>query len=521
MLVQQFLETSAERWPDKVALVAGDKRATYADLERVTNRLAHALAERGVRRGDRVLVLLDSGIEAVVAMFAVLKAGAAYVMLHPGTRRERLAYTLETAEPAGLITDSLRVRTTLDLIGAARSLRTVVWVDRVPPAFENVAQHLTWADLNDYPSPRPSSAVIDLDLAMLIYTSGSTGEPKGVMASHANLLAATRSINAYLLNQHDEVILNVLPLAHGYGLSQIFLSFDVGARVVLESAFAFPTRIVKLLEAEGITALPGVPAFFALLLRQPELFRRDFPALRYLTNAAAALPTSHIHQLRTVFPNARIISMYGQTEALPRIAYLPADELEKRPDSVGKAIPNTEVYTIGENGQRLRAGEIGELVVRGSNVARGYWCAPELTAQRFRPGPLPGETVLHTGDLFRIDADGYLYFVSRKDDMINTRGEKVSPKEVENAVCQMPGVAEAAVLGVPDAVFGQAVLLVVAPLPGVQLEERAVRAFCMRTLDDYMQPKYVDIVSELPHNENGKVDKRGIRAEFVSAEGAG
>jgi acyl-CoA synthetase (AMP-forming)/AMP-acid ligase II len=350
---------------------------------------------------------------------------------------------------------------------------------------------------------------------MLIYTSGSTGQPKGVMASHANMVAATSSINAYLNNTEQDVILNVLPLAHGYGLSQVLLAFQVGATVVLESGFAYPARIVHLLQKERVTALPGVPTFFALLLRYPELFQVPFADLRYITNAAAALPTSHIQQLRAVFPNAQILSMYGQTEALPRVAYLPADDLDRRPDSVGIAIPNTETYIIGEDGQRLEPGEVGELVVRGSNVARGYWRAPELTAQRFRPGPFPGETVLHTGDLFRKDQHGYLYFVGRKDDMINTRGEKVSPREVENAVCHMDGVAEAAVIGIPDAVFGHAILLVVASRPGFELTDRAVRAFCMKTLDDYMQPKYVDIVSELPRNENGKVDKLGIRAEFV------
>jgi long-chain acyl-CoA synthetase len=296
------------------------------------------------------------------------------------------------------------------------------------------------------------------------------------------------------------------------------LAFQVGARVVLEPGFAFPAHIVELLQTEQVTALPGVPTFFALLLRHPELLKRPLPRLRYLTNAAAALPTRHVERLRQVFPNAQIISMYGQTEALPRIAYLPAEQLDLRPDSVGIAIPNTEVYTIGEDGRRLAPGEIGELVVRGANVARGYWRAPELTAERFRPGPVPGETVLHTGDLFRMDEDGFLYFVARKDDMINTRGEKVSPRELENAVCRMNGVAEAAVLGVPDAVFGQAALLVVAERRGVELTERAIRAFCMRTLDDYMQPKYVDIVSELPRNENGKVDKRRIAAEFVIPE---
>jgi amino acid adenylation domain-containing protein len=519
MLVQRMLEEGARKWPDKVAVVAGDQKATYAELDEAANQLGHALQGAGVRRGDRVVILVDSSVEAVVSIFGVLKAGATFVMLHTGTRRDRLAFILESAEATALITESIRVRHATDVLNAAPSLRCVVWADDRPLQTSDSICTLTWSELAALPALEPPCPAIDLDLAMLIYTSGSTGEPKGVMVSHANMLSATRMVNAYLHNTVNDIILNVLPLAHGYGLYQVFLAFDVGARVVLESGFGFPARIIGLIAREQVTALPGVPTFFALLLRYPDLLRRQFPHLRYLTNAAAALPTAHIQQLRAAFPSARIISMYGQTEC-KRVSYLPAEELDRRPDSVGIAIPNSEVYIVDEAERRLPPGEVGELVVRGAHVTRGYWRSPELTARKFRPGPLPGETVLYTGDLFRADADGYLYFVSRKDDMIKCRGEKVSPREVENTVCRMDGVAEAAVVGVDDEVLGQAILLVLVPHPSAHLDERAVRAFCLRTLDDYMQPKYVDLVAELPRNENGKVDKRRILAEFASARPA-
>ena len=450
----------------------------------------------------------------MVTIFGVLKAAATFVVLHPGTRRDRLAFLFESAEPAAIITDSRRLRAARDLLEPEASLRCIVLADDRRVELATPTTELTWGDLQQYDARRPDCKAIDVDLAMLIYTSGTTGEPKGVMVSHANMLAATRSVNAYLHNTPEDVILNVLPLAHGYGLYQLFLAFDAGARVVLEQGFAFPARIIELLETERVTALPGVPTLFALLLRYPDLLSRQFPSLRYLTNAAAALPTAHIEQLKAAFPNAAIISMYGQTEC-KRVSYLPAPELDKRPDSVGIAIPNTEVYIIDENGHRLPAGEVGELVVRGSHVARGYWKSPELTQRKFRAGPIAGETVLHTGDLFRMDKEGFLYFVGRKDDIIKCRGEKVSPREVENSVCRLEGVAEAAVVGVEDEVLGQAILLVVGQRPGAHLTEREVRAHCMRTLEDFMQPKYVDIVSDLPRNENGKVDKLRIQAEFV------
>ncbi len=519
MLVQHLLESCAARLPDKVALVAGGKRATYQDIELASNRLAHALQQNGVRRGDRVVILLDSSVEAVVAMFGALKAGAIFILLHAGSRRERLAYTLASTQPTALITESLRVRMSYDVLHGASSLRTLVWLDAAPPELATGAHALTWSDLSQFPSERLDCASIDQDLAMIIYTSGSTGEPKGVMASHANMIAATTSINASLDTREDDIILDVLPLAHGYGLFQIFQAFQVGGCVILESGFAFPAHLVQLLRSEHATVLPGVPAFFSLLLRHPELFREPLPDLKCITNAAAALPTSHIERLRQVFPNARIVSMYGQTEALPRITFLPTEYLDIRPDSVGIAIPNTELKVVDGAGQPVSAGQVGELVVRGSNVARGYWQAPELSAQKFRDGAIPGETVLYTGDLFRIDEQGFLYFVARKDDLINTRGEKVSPREVENIVCRMAGIAEAAAVGVPDEVLGQAILLVVAPQPEAAIEERAIRAFCLRALDDYMQPKYVDIVSELPRNDNGKVDKLRILAEFVGGAG--
>src|SRR5581483_6466806 len=430
------------------------------------------------------------------------------------TKRDKLALLLDDAAPSALVTHSALVREALAVIAAAPSLSCLVWTDDEPPAVGGAARSICWNELASYSAERPYCAAIDVDLATLIYTSGSTGQPKGVMATHANMVAAATSINTYLGNTAEDVILNVLPLAFDYGLYQILLAFQVGARVVLEKGFAYPARLIALVEREGITGLPGVPTLFALLLKYPDLLQRELPSLRYLTNTAAALPPSHVLQLRSAFPRARLFSMYGLTEC-KRVSYLPPEEVDRRPASVGVAIPNTEVYVVGEDGRRLPAGGIGELVVRGSHVTRGYWRAPDLTAARFRPGPFPGETVLYTGDLFRMDEEGYLYFVARKDDVIKSRGEKVSPREVEAAVCQLAGVAEAAVVGVPDPLLGQAILLVVVPRDGVELTERDVRAHCARTLEDFMQPKHVSIAPELPRTANGKVDKQRIGAEFT------
>lgn len=513
MQVQQLLEAGAERLPEHVALVCDGHRLTYRELDQAANRLGHALRAIGVRRGDRVAILLENSVEAVVAIFGTLKAGGVFMVLHPDTKLDKLRYLLADAEPTALVTEHSRIALAADAL-AASSLRGVVWAgDTAQPLAASICS-VAWSELERYPAERPASGAIDVDLAALIYTSGSTGQPKGVMSTHANMVAATTSINAYLQNTASDVILDVLPLAFDYGLYQLLLAFQVGARVVLASGFAFPAQTVTLMEEEQVTALPGVPTLFALLLKYPGLLKRIPASLRYITNTAAALPTSHIQELRAAFPTARLFSMYGLTEC-KRVSYLPPEELDRRPSSVGIAIPNTEVYIAGPDGQRLPPGEVGELVVRGSHVMRGYWRSPELTAVRYRPGPLPGEQVLYTGDLFRMDADGYLFFVARQDDIIKSRGEKVSPREIENTVCLLDGVAAAAVVAAPDPLLGQAIGLVVEPRSGGALSERAVRAHCSRTLLDFMQPKYVTIVAELPRTENGKVDKRSITEELT------
>jgi amino acid adenylation domain-containing protein len=462
----------------------------------------------GVQPGDRVTIQLENSHAAAVAIFGALKAGAVFMPLHSGTKREKVAALLADAEPSAIITDAARLREVGEAIDATSSLRCLVLVDGSADLHSD-KKKIHWADLDASNDQPPVITTQPDDLAALVYTSGSTGQAKGVMCSHYNMVSVTRLVNEYLCNTEDDVILNVLPLAFGYGLYQLFLAFQVGGRVVLEKSFAFPARIVATMRDEGVTAMPAVPTFFSLLFKYPDLLKDGFPSLRYITNAGAALPTSYVEQIRRALPGVTLFSMYGQTEC-KRTTYLPPEELERRPSSVGVAIPGTRVYLRGEDGEPVRSGEVGELVVQGPHVMQGYWRAPELTAQKFAPGPNPGERTLFTGDLFRMDEEGYLYFVARKDDIIKSRGEKVSPKEVENAVCEMPGVAEAAVVGVPDEVLGQAVRLLVVLQAGHDISEREIRAHCIRKLEDYMQPKYVEIVADLPRTDNGKIDKLAI-----------
>jgi long-chain acyl-CoA synthetase len=503
MRVEQFLRDSARRFGDKIALVVGGARLTYRELDRASDRLAGVLAARGITRGDRVIVFMDNCREAVIAIFAALKAGAVFSPINPSTKAEKLAFVLDNCRARALITqEKLRAVASAALAETPSIALTVIAGAREPlrgaVSFE--------AALAAEAEP-PGNPGIDLDLAMLIYTSGSTGFPKGVMMTHQNVVAAATSITTYLENTADDVILNVLPISFDYGLYQVLMAAKVGATLVLEQSFAFPQAIFARMTAERVTGLPLVPTMAALILQMRDLAPDAFPHLRYITNTAAALPPAHIARLQMLFPTARLYSMYGVTEC-KRCTYLPPAELARRPGSVGIAIPGTEAYVVDEHGARVAPGVVGELVIRGAHVMKGYWENPEATARALRPGPFEWEKVLHTGDLFRADADGFLYFVARKDDIIKTRGEKVSPKEVENALYALPGIREAAVVGVPDPVLGLALKAVVAADPQAKLTAHDVIRHCARHLEDFMVPKMVEFRDALPKTESGKISRR-------------
>ncbi len=351
--------------------------------------------------------------------------------------------------------------------------------------------------------------MIDVDLATIIYTSGSTGEPKGVVSAHYNVAAAVRSITTYLQNVENDIVLNTLPLSFDYGLYQVLMAFYYGGTLVLENSFAYPYKIMETLEREGVTGFPIVPTMVAILLQMENLARFDLRRLRYMTNTAAALPVAYIRKLRALFPHVQIFSMYGLTEC-KRVAYLPPEYLDAKPDSVGIPIPNEEVFVFRPDGRIAAPNEVGELVVRGLNVMRGYWNRPEETAVTFRPGPHPGETLLYTGDLFRRDEEGFLYFVGRKDDMIKSKGERISPKEIENALCALDGVVESAVIGVPDEILGQAIRAYIVPDRKNPPSREAILKHCSRTLESFMVPKEIVFRQALPRNASGKVDKKNI-----------
>jgi amino acid adenylation domain-containing protein len=497
-LLCDYLIDSARSLPDKVALVCDGQRLTYRELDARSNALANALVRRGVTRGDRVLVFAGNSPETVIAFWAVLKANAVVSIVNPLTKAEKLGYLLEDCGAVALIADA-------ELAPVQRK----VSAPRTTLVFGAGATSFDQAVREGDPSQPPPRRSIDVDLAALIYTSGSTGEPKGVMLTHRNMLAAASSISAYLEIAQEEVILGVLPLAFDYGLYQMILAFRAGARLVLERSFAFPAQVLNRAVDEGVTGFPGVPTMFATMGEIKTLKDYDFSKVRYVTNTAAALHTKHLQFLKETFALARIYSMYGLTEC-KRCTYLPPQDLDRKPGSVGIAIPNTELWIVDEEGRKLGPNRVGQLVIRGATVMRGYWGKPRETAEKLRPGPLPGELVLYTGDYCRLDEEGYLYFVGRMDDIIKSRGEKVAPKEIEDVLLGISGVKEAAVIGVHDELLGQAVKAFVVPAQGAQLEERELRKTCQGRLEGFMVPKHIVFVPELPKGETGKINKAGL-----------
>jgi long-chain acyl-CoA synthetase len=520
--VEACLREAARRAPGHTALVCGGERLSYREFDDAVERAAAGLVHAcGLIDGERCVLFADNRIETCIGIYATLRGGGVFAVINPSTKAAKLGFVLADCAASVLITQASLLPVALAAAQDVASLRRIVVIDDFDAGQAVPVPLLAWRELLAA-GPRLPEAPrgIDLDLAMLVYTSGSTGAPKGVMMSHQNILFAARSITSYLQVGTDDVVLSVLPLAFDYGLYQLLMAVLCGYTLVLERGFAFPMKVLPLLESERVTGFPLVPTIAAVLL-QLKQFRPEWAAsVRFLTNTAAALAPAHIDGLQSLFPNARLFSMYGMTES-KRCTYLPPAQLGRRPGSVGIAIPGTQAWVGDEEGRPLPADTVGQLVVRGGHVMQGYWNRPEATARALKPGRYPWERVLHTGDLFRMDTEGFLYFVGRRDDILKSRGEKVAPKEIEDVLYALPGVREAAVVGVPDPVLGQAIRAIVAVEPDSGLDARAVLAHCRSRLEDFMLPREVEFREALPKSANGKIERARLQAEAEGREFVG
>ncbi|MES2103876.1 MAG: acyl-CoA ligase (AMP-forming), exosortase A system-associated [Pseudomonadota bacterium] len=524
-LVHQLIAQGAERVPAAEALCYQAQKLSYAELDAQVGLLAHALLQEGIGRSERVAVYLEKRIETVVALFGASAAGAVFVPVNPLLKADQLAHILNDCTVSVLVTSADRLAALAPALAACPGLRTVIVAGSKPgtaPALQAAVtcKLLLWEECLQAPATSLSMQphrCIDSDVAAILYTSGSTGRPKGVVLSHRNLLAGARSVAGYLGNTPDDRILAVLPLSFDYGLSQLTTAFLSGATAVLMN-YLLPRDVVSIVSAERITGLAAVPPLWMQLAQQ------NWPAdcsLRYLTNSGGAMPRPTLQALRAALPAAQVFLMYGLTEAF-RSTYLPPSQLDARPDSMGRAIPNAEIVVVRPDGTPCAPDEPGELVHRGALVALGYWNDAQKTAERFKPLPqaLTGlpfpEIAVWSGDTVRMDKEGYLYFIGREDDMIKVSGYRISPTEVEEVLYSFPGLEELAAIGVPHPQLGQAIVAVVKQNAAASLDADALRKECQRRLPAYMVPAHIELeAASLPRNPNGKIDRKALQARFA------
>lgn len=521
-LVHHLVRASAARYPHSEALVHGPERLSYLQLWQQVQAVAAGLRQAGVARTDRIGVYLEPSLALPISLFGISQAGGVFVPMHHGLLADQIQHIVRDCGVTGLITDATRFAALADSLTELPSLKFVATTGALRQVHV-LAHH----DLDQWRATPPAAPLMDMaiekDLAAILYTSGSTGLPKGVMLSHANLLAGSSIVSDYLSITHRDRILAVLPFSFDAGLNQLLTAVQQGGTCVLLK-FLFAREIVNTLAKERITGLAGVPTLWSLLAQQnSRLHETDLPDLRYITNTGGAMPQHLLATLRDALPTTDVILMYGLTEAF-RSTYLPPEELDRRPTSIGKAIPNTEILVINDQGKLCAPGEVGELVHHGPTVSLGYWGHPELTRRVLRPHPFPApgvpepDKVCYSGDLVQADEQGFLYFVGRRDHLIKSSGFRVSPTEVETALCKTGLIHEAAVIGVPDELLGQQIRAFVVARQDKTIDVNDLLAKVTTTLPRYMIPKCVEVLGELPKTASGKVDYPALRQRVDSSE---
>ena len=522
-LLHELVSVTAVRAPESPALSQLGREMTYGELADNVSRFASGLIGLGSVRGERVAIYFEKRFETVIASFGAPAAGGVFVPLNPLLKAEQVGYILRDCNVRVLVTSPERLALLLDALPTCRDLQHVVLLDSKDPlpAIDglNVCR---WSELLAMPH-KPGHRVIDNDVAGILYTSGSTGKPKGVVLSHRNMVTGAKSVASYLENRSDDTLLAALPLSFDAGFSQLTTTFHVGARVVLLN-YLLPRDVLKTIERERVTGLTAVPPLYIQLtqLNWPETITEH---LRYFANTGGRMPRKTLDALRRHLPKTKPFLMYGLTEAF-RSTYLPPAEVDRRPDSIGKAIPNAEILVLREDGSPCAPNEPGELVHRGALVGMGYWNDPEKTAERYKPLPVnaPGreaglvlpEIAVFSGDTVRMDEDGFLYFIGRRDEMMKTSGYRVSPTEVEEILYATRMVGECVAFGVDHDTLGQAIQVIATPAAGNVIDVAALLAECRVRMPAYMVPAGIEVrEGPLPRNPNGKIDRKSLSTAWV------
>ncbi len=512
MLLQDFLTGSAARGPDREVLLYGRNRITYGRLLAAARSVAAWIDDLGLEAGFRGALLTDEPFEYLASYFGILMAGGTVVGLNTQTSDRSLLYTLQDSEAALLIANRKFSRHLHRVLPFARSLVALAVTgsrDPVPGAanlrYENLTDLLASTTVADRIFPYQSPC----DLAQIIYTSGTTGQPKGVMLRHVNLVANTRSIIDYLHLNEDDRVMAVLPFFYSYGNSVMLTHIAAGGALVVNQSFMYPNVILQQMVEHRVTGFSGVPSSYAILLSRSAIETFTFPDLRYITQAGAAMSPALVHRLKKVFPGVDIYIMYGQTEASARLSYLDPGEVEKRPDSIGRAIPGVELQLLDRDGRPVPPGTTGEIVARGPNVMAGYWRRPEETRAVLR------REGLWTGDLARQDDEGFFYIVSRKSDIIKSGSHRIGPREIEDTIAEHPAVEEVAVVGIPDDILDERIRACVVLRHDAACSDKELLKHCRIELPAYKVPQEIVFLEHLPRTATGKIRKSELKTPGV------
>jgi acyl-CoA synthetase (AMP-forming)/AMP-acid ligase II len=510
---------SARKYPSKTAIIIKTKEYSYSDLKESAEKLANHLIIEGIKKGDRIAIYMNNSWQSVVSIYSVTMAGAAFLIINPQTRADKLHYILNDSGAKILISDSILNNELSQALEGTIDIQELIIsgdlnrITRFPGIkledFENILNKSYPGDI----LPR----IIPNDLAALIYTSGSTGFPKGVMMTHQSMVFTSWSLIEYLRLSEEDRILLLLPLAFDYGLYQLIMAITIGGSLIVEQSFTFQTSVYKQIEKFKPTVFPGVPTIYAMMIATNKKTGLSFDCIKKVTNTAAALPAEFIPDLKKIFPEALIFKMYGLTEC-KRVCYLEPELVDIKPDSVGKAIPGTEVFLLSPEGEPVPSGERGILYVRGPHVMLGYWHKEELSKEMLRQGSLPWERILCSKDWFKMDEEGFLYFLGRTDDIIKTRGEKVSPAEIENIIYKIEGIKEVAVIGIPDEIMGESIIAYVTTHGSLQIGEKEIQKECMSHLELFMVPQRIIFLDEMPKSSNSKIDKKELKKIYLENE---
>lgn len=517
-LLGDALEFSYLNHPLKIAAIDKGEEYSYEYIKECAKNLASHLVSQGIKKGDRIAIFLNNSWKSMVSIYGITQAGGVFLVVNPQTKASKLHYILNDCGAKIIVTESLLINElSLAMVGLEEVQQVITSGDCIihknnkDSGYKDFDEIISNCNYNvDLP------IIIPQDLAALIYTSGSTGFPKGVMMTHQSMVFTSWSLIEYLRLTEEDRIMLFLPLAFDYGLYQLLMSITLGGTLIIEHSCNFLPTIFRQIKQLKPTVFPGVPSIYALLIAAHKKTGITFDCIEKITNTAAALPAAFISDLKKIFPNALIFKMYGLTEC-KRVCYLEPELIDLKPNSVGKAIPGTEVFLLSEDGNPITPGDAGILHIRGPHIMAGYWNNEKLSKEMLKPGLIPGERILCAHDLFKMDEEGFLYFLGRNDDIIKTRGEKVSPIEVENSIYKIFGIKEVAVIGIPDFILGESIIAFITTYDEMVLNEKDIQRHCLSQLETFIVPQKIIFLPKMPKSSNGKINKGKLKLDLCAS----